>query len=118
MLILRTQDITKWVVLSDESIEADLGQTSNNTRTGVEIVSRVFNDPPPPDWRLEVEAVVEALKANGVQVWVNPSTGLHVHVGLSVKRKKWPLNVLKRIATIILLYEGTLLFIFRRRWYA
>ncbi|OCH92864.1 hypothetical protein OBBRIDRAFT_885985 [Obba rivulosa] len=109
------QDITKWVIKPDGSINEKLGPAGID-RAGVEIVSPILHDPPAfrdelgdlIDWHNDVKRAFQALIEKGIRSRANPTTGLHIHVGLLVnlpKDRPWPLAVLKKIATIIYLYE-------------
>lgn len=102
------------MIKQDNSIEPDLGLPPGINRAGVELVSPILNDvlfgSDSATWRALLGEVLTAIYERGIRYTTNESTGLHIHVALAIRiqDRPWPLDVLKKIATIIVLYEGNL----------
>ena len=100
-------DYSKWTVGVDGSVQPDPDSDlplPSITWKGVEIKTPVFL------WRDQATAFQQVndllLEVDKFQIWVNPSCGLHVHVGNG--ERGFPLRTLKTFAQFVTMFEKQL----------
>ncbi|EMD39569.1 hypothetical protein CERSUDRAFT_71465 [Gelatoporia subvermispora B] len=103
----------KWVIKKDESITAAQDNRIPQPRIGVELVSPILVDvadqpPTRKEWKEFIERVLTVLLER-YTLYVNRSTGFHVHIGVGAKELKlggrFTLSDLKKIATVVYIFE-------------